>query len=290
MRWPADMYLEGSDQHRGWFQSSLSTSVAAFDEAPYKSVLTHGFVVDGEGRKMSKSLGNVIGPAEVIRQYGADILRMWVASAEYRGDIRVSQEILQQLADAYRRIRNTARFILGNLSDFDPDKNQVAYADLCEIDRWVLDQLVLLSERVRSAYRRYEFHIVYHSIHHFCAVDLGGFYLDVLKDRLYCDPPQGRKRRSAQTAMYHTLMELVRLLAPILVFTADEIWQHLPKPASEEESVHLSRWQKLPPEFENPELRPKWSTLLEVRRQAAKALEDARTDKNWVVQMRRESQ
>ncbi|HHX01933.1 MAG TPA: isoleucine--tRNA ligase [Firmicutes bacterium] len=279
MRWPADMYLEGSDQHRGWFQSSLSTSVAAFDQAPYKSVLTHGFVVDGEGRKMSKSLGNVIGPAEVIKKFGADILRMWVASAEYRGDIRVSQEILQQLADAYRRIRNTARFIIGNLNDFDPEQDLVAYEDLCEIDQWALDQLVLLSERVRNAYRRYEFHIVYHSVHHFCAVDLGGFYLDVLKDRLYCDPPAGHKRCSAQTAMYHILMELVQLLAPILVFTADEIWQYMPKPASTAESVHLSRWQQLPRQFANPQIRSKWSTLLEVRRQAAKALEDARAEK-----------
>ncbi|MGB4616036.1 MAG: isoleucine--tRNA ligase, partial [Limnochordia bacterium] len=279
MRWPADMYLEGSDQHRGWFQSSLSTSVAAFNQAPYKSVLTHGFVVDGEGRKMSKSLGNVITPKEVIKEYGADIFRMWVASAEYRGDIRVSQEILQQLADAYRRIRNTARFILGNLSDFDPEKDLVAYEDLCEIDQWVLDQLAVLSDRVRGAYRRYEFHLVYHNVHHFCAVDLGGFYLDVLKDRLYCDLPQGRTRRSAQTAMYHILVELVKLVAPILVFTADEIWRHMPKPASAPESVHLSRWQTLPRQFENRALRDKWSTLLEVRRQVAKALEDARADK-----------
>jgi isoleucyl-tRNA synthetase len=279
MRWPADMYLEGSDQHRGWFQSSLSTSVAAFNQAPYKSVLTHGFVVDGEGRKMSKSLGNVITPKEVIKEYGADIFRMWVASAEYRGDIRVSQEILQQLADAYRRIRNTARFILGNLSDFDPEKDLVAYEDLCEIDQWVLDQLAVLSDRVRGAYRRYEFHLVYHTVHHFCAVDLGGFYLDVLKDRLYCDLPQGRTRRSAQTAMYHILVELVKLVAPILVFTADEIWRHMPKPASAPESVHLSRWQTLPRQFENRALRDKWSTLLEVRRQVAKALEDARADK-----------
>lgn len=279
LRWPADMYLEGSDQHRGWFQSSLSTSVAAYNQAPYKSVLTHGFVVDGEGKKMSKSLGNVVGPAEVISKYGADILRMWVASADYRGDIRVSPEILGQLSDAYRRIRNTARFILGNLSDFSPETDQVPYQELAEIDRWALDQLALLSERVKAAYRDYEFHVVFHNIHHFCAVDLGGFYLDVLKDRLYCDRPDGQKRRSAQTAMYIILLELVKLLAPITVFTADEIWQHLPKPENAAASVHLTRWESLPEHFRSPELRAKWDKLFEVRRKVTKALEDARAEK-----------
>ena len=279
LRWPADLYLEGSDQHRGWFQSSLSTSVAVFNEAPYKSVLTHGFVVDGEGKKMSKSLGNVVGPAEVIKQYGADILRMWVASADYRGDIRVSPEILRQLSDAYRRIRNTARFILGNLNDFSPETDQVPYQELEEIDRWALDQLVVLSGKVKKAYRDYEFHVVYHNIHHFCAVDLGGFYLDVLKDRLYCDQPNGKKRRSAQTAMYTILLELVKLLAPITVFTADEIWQHLPKPQSAPESVHLARWEELPDQYRDETLRNRWSKLLEVRRHVTKALEDARAEK-----------
>jgi len=279
LRWPADLYLEGSDQHRGWFQSSLSTSIAAYGQAPYQSVLTHGFVVDGEGRKMSKSLGNVVEPGEVTSKFGADILRMWVASSEYRGDIRVSPEILQQLSDAYRRIRNTARFILGNLYDFDPDKDQVPYEQLCEIDQWVLDQLYKLSKRVREAYRKYEFHVVYHSIYQFCSVELSGFYLDVLKDRLYCDLPTGLLRRSAQTAMYLLLTELTQLLAPVIVFTADEIWQHLPKAKEKAASIHLTRWTQLPDYYLNPQVAEKWAKLLEVKRVVAKALEDARNEK-----------
>lgn len=278
LQWPADLYLEGSDQHRGWFQSSLSTSIAAFEQAPYKSVLTHGFVVDGEGKKMSKSLGNFIEPEQIIKQYGADILRMWVASAEYRGDIRVSNDILKQLSEAYRRIRNTARFILGNLGDFDPAQHPVVYEQLTDLDKWALHQLSELSSQVRNAYDKYEFHTVYHRIHHFCSVDLGGFYLDVLKDRLYCDAKDGHKRRSAQTAMYIILQELVQLLAPITVFTADEIWQHIPGNKAAE-SVHLTRWQQLPVEYKNPALNQKWEKMLEVRRVVAKALEEARSNK-----------
>lgn len=277
LRWPADLYLEGSDQHRGWFQSSLSTSVAVTGQAPYKTVLTHGFVVDGDGRKMSKSLGNVMEPGKIIKQYGGDILRMWVASAEYRGDIRVSDDILKQMAEVYRRIRNTARFILGNLNDFSPETHMVDYQDLTELDKWALAKLAKLSERVKDAYRKYDFHLMYHSVHHFCAVELGGFYLDVLKDILYCDAPNSTRRRGAQTAMYHILVELVKLISPVLVFTADEIWQYLP--GVTEESVHLSRWDKLPTQWNAPELVAKWERLLEVRRVVAKALEHARSEK-----------
>ncbi len=277
LRWPADMYLEGSDQHRGWFQSSLSTSIAAFGEPPYRSVLTHGFVVTGDGTKMSKSLGNAVEPHEVTGKYGADILRLWVASAEYRGDVRVSEDILKQLAEAYRRIRNTARFILGNLADFSLEEFGVPYNELPELEQWVLAQLARLSQRVRQAYDRYEFHTVYHSLHHFCAVDLGGFYLDVRKDSLYCDAQNDRVRRAAQTVMYRILDELTQLMAPVLAFTAEEIWQGLPgRPC---ESVHLARWQPLPEEYHNESLSERWRVLLEVRRTVSKALEDARTEK-----------
>lgn len=277
LRWPADLYLEGSDQHRGWFQSSLSTSVAAFVQPPYKSVLTHGFVVDGDGKKMSKSLGNFIEPKSVIDQYGADILRMWVASSEYRGDIRVSTDILKQLSESYRRIRNTARFIIGNLQDFDPERDTVPYSELTELDRWALHQLAVLSKKVRQAYRKYEFHTVYHSVYQFCSVELGGFYLDVLKDRLYCDFPQGKKRRSSQTAMYAILVELVKLIAPVLVFTAEEIWQHIPE--AEAESIHFTKWSELPEDYYNESLSCKWSDLLTVRHLVSKALENARSEK-----------
>ncbi len=282
LRWPADLYLEGSDQHRGWFQSSLSTSIAAFGTAPYSSVLTHGFVVDGDGKKMSKSLGNVMEPEKVIKQYGADILRMWVTSTEYRGDIRISGDILKQLSEAYRRIRNTARFILGNLEDFDPALDSVAYSEMTELDKWALSQLSRLSKRVREAYKKYDFHVVYHSVYHFCSVDLGGFYLDVLKDRLYCDAKEGLVRRSSQTAMYVILKELVKLVAPMMVFTADEIWQHLPDDDSKrEECVHLSRWDDLPAEYTNGDIEQKWARLLEVRKLVAKGLEDARAAKKF---------
>ncbi len=278
LSWPADLYLEGSDQHRGWFQSSLSTSAAAYNQAPFKSVLTHGFVVDGEGKKMSKSLGNVMEPAKIIQRYGADILRMWVASSEYRADIRVSQDILKQLSDAYRRIRNTARFILGNISDFNPSVDGIRYENLTDIDQWVLHNLFVLSENVRQAYNKFEFHTVYHRIYQFCSVDLGGFYLDVLKDRLYCDSPAGVNRRSSQTAMHLVLVELVKLLAPMMVFTADEIWQYLPE-ANNIESVHLARWEQLPDVYYNVAIEKKWASVLEVRHLVTKALEEARGNK-----------
>ena len=279
LHWPADLYLEGSDQHRGWFQSSLSTAIAALDQAPYRAVLTHGFVVDGDGRKMSKSLGNVIDPAEVWEKYGADVLRMWVASAEYRGDVRISEDILGQLSEAYRRIRNTARFLLGNVSDFNPASDWVPYQDMEELDRWALLRLARLSDRVRSAYRSYDYHLVYHNVHHFCAVDLGGFYLDVLKDRLYCDAQSSHERRSAQTALCIILKELTQLIAPVFVLTGDEFWSHLPAGLRSEDSVHLTVWEDLPAEYRDSALESKWEELLKARRVAAKALEIARGEK-----------
>ena len=279
LSWPCDLYLEGSDQHRGWFQSSLSTSVATTGLPPYRAVLTHGMVVDGEGKKMSKSLGNVVSPDEVWDQYGADVLRLWVASAEFRGDVRISGDILKQLSDAYRRIRNTARFMLGNLHDFDPAVHSVAYEDMEEIDRWALMQLTKLSRRMRTAYEKCDFHIAYHDVHRFASVDLGGFYLDVLKDRLYCDQADSRARRSAQTAFLIILKELTQLLAPILVFTAEEIWEHLPEAVRTEQSVHHTTWQELPAEYWDPELDQHWDAFLEVRRVVSKGLELARGDK-----------
>lgn len=279
LAWPADLYLEGSDQHRGWFQSSLSTSVATTGQAPYRAVLTHGMVVDGDGKKMSKSIGNVVGPEEIWQQYGADVLRLWVASAEFRGDIRISSDILKQLSDAYRRIRNTARFILGNLYDFNPELQSVPYDQMEEIDRWALLQLSKLSRRMRTAYEKYEFHIAYHAAHQFCSVDLGGFYLDVLKDRLYCDGVDSKERRSAQSALLAIMKELTQLLAPILVFTAEEIWGYLPEQVRSDKSVHFSTWQELPKEYWDLDLDNSWSEFLEIRRVVSKGLELARADK-----------
>ena len=228
LRSPADLYLEGSDQHRGWFQSSLMTCVAMHDRAPYKAVLTHGFTVDAKGEKMSKSKGNVVRPQDVMKSLGADIIRLWVAATDYRGEMSVSDEILKRTADAYRRIRNTARFLLANLNGFDPAENAVAPAAMIELDRWVVDRALRLQEEIIEAYRGYQFHLIYQKIHNFCVVDLGGFYLDVIKDRQYTTQADGLPRRSCQTALYYVAEAMVRWLAPILSFTADEIWGHLP--------------------------------------------------------------
>lgn len=279
LSWPCDLYLEGSDQHRGWFQSSLSTSVATTGKAPYKAVLTHGMVVDGEGKKMSKSVGNVVGPEEVWKKYGADLLRLWVASAEFRGDIRISNDILKQLSEAYRRIRNTARFILGNLHDFDPTTNMVPFEEMEELDRWALMKLAKLSNRMKTAYEKYDFHIAYYAAHQFCSVDLGSFYLDVLKDRLYCDEANSKERRSVQTAFLIIIKELTQLLAPILTFTAEEIWDHIPQHVKNEKSVHFTTWEDLPEEYLDEELNDRWHEFLEIRRIVSKGLELARTDK-----------
>ncbi|WP_305042872.1 isoleucine--tRNA ligase [Geoalkalibacter sp.] len=274
---PADLYLEGSDQHRGWFHSSLLCAVGTRDQAPYKAVLTHGFVVDGAGKKMSKSMGNVISPEEVIKKYGAEILRLWVAAQDYRDDIRISQEILQRLSDAYRRIRNTARYILGNLHDFDPAADRVPLGDLLEIDRWALSRLEGLVKRVERSYEDYEFHVLYHAVHNFCAVDMSAFYLDVLKDRLYIKPPKSLARRSAQTAMYLILDALTRLIAPVLSFTADEIWVELP--GEREPSVHLAGFPRFEAGLIDAELEGRYEQLLKVRADVSKALELARNDK-----------
>ncbi len=278
-RWPADMYLEGSDQHRGWFHSSLLAAVGTRGRAPYRSVLTHGFVVDGDGKKMSKSLGNVVAPQEVIERYGAEILRLWVAAEDYRDDIRISEEILSRLAEGYRRIRNTCRYLLGNLYDFDPARDALLPGELQEIDRFILHRLQRLIERVRRAYEVYEFHLIYHGLHNFCAVDLSAFYLDILKDRVYTSAPRSVARRAAQTAMYEILDALVRLMAPVLCFTADEVWQLMPKKGGEPESVHLAELPAVRSDLLDDALETRWETLMSVRDEVLKALEVARKAK-----------
>jgi isoleucyl-tRNA synthetase len=279
LHWPADLYLEGSDQHRGWFHSSLLAAVGTRDHAPYRTVLTHGFVVDGFGRKMSKSVGNVIAPEEVIKRYGAEILRLWVAGEDYRDDIRISDEILQRLAEGYRRIRNTCRFLLGNLSDFDPERDRVSREAMELLDRWALQRLQGLVRRVRLAYQRFEFHKIYHAIHNFCVVDLSAFYLDVLKDRLYVSAAASRNRRSAQTALFDITVSLLRLMAPILVFTAEEVWQHLPAFPGKAASVHLTQLPEPVAAYEDEALQEWWARVLEVRSEVNRALELARIDK-----------
>ncbi|MFO7982174.1 MAG: isoleucine--tRNA ligase [Desulfuromonadales bacterium] len=274
---PADLYLEGSDQHRGWFHSSLLASVGTRGIAPYKAVLTHGFVVDGSGKKMSKSTGNVVAPEEVLKKYGGDILRLWVAAQDYRDDVRISPVILQRLSDAYRRIRNTARYILGNLKDFEPSADSVPESDLLEIDRWALSKLEGLVNRVEKSYEDYEFHVLYHAVHNFCTVEMSSFYLDVLKDRLYTAPEKSLARRSAQTAMAMILDALTRLLAPVLSFTAEEIWDHLP--GDREPSVHMARFPRFESSLLDMELEERYGKLLDVREDVSKALEEARNEK-----------
>lgn len=279
LSWPADLYLEGSDQHRGWFQSSLLTSVATKGTAPYKAVLTHGFVVDGDGRKMSKSVGNVVVPQEVINKYGADILRLWVASADYQADVRISNDILKQLSEVYRKIRNTFRYILGSVSDFNPNTDKVNYGDLLEIDRWALMRLEQVREKVTTAYEEYEFHLIYHTIHNFCTVDLSSIYLDILKDRVYTGSATSVERRAAQTVMYEILNTLVRLISPVLTFTSEEVWQHISKEEGMPESVQLTEWPVSHPEYLDATLEAKWANILAVRGEITKVLETARRNK-----------
>ncbi|MGB1581780.1 MAG: isoleucine--tRNA ligase, partial [Nevskiales bacterium] len=268
---PADLYLEGSDQHRGWFQSSLLTSVAMYERAPYKAVLTHGFTVDEQGRKMSKSQGNVVAPQSVVKQMGADVLRLWVSASDYRGEIAVSDELLKRTADAYRRIRNTLRFMLGNLHGFDPQAHRVAVDDMLALDRWAVARAAALQDEIRTAFDQFEFHKVYQKLHNFCVVDMGGFYLDVIKDRLYTTQADSRARRSAQTAMYELAHAIVRWIAPVLSFTADEIWQYLP--GAEGESVLLESWYTLP-EASSTDM--DWDTVIAVRNAVKKELEAQR--------------
>jgi len=278
LKFPADLYLEGSDQHRGWFNSSLSTSVAAYGKAPYSAVLTHGFLVDEKGRKMSKSMGNVIDPLQVIKEMGADILRLWVSSADYKNDLAASPRIMKQMTEAYRKIRNTLRFLLSNLNDFDPVKDKVAYQDLQEIDRWALLKLTKVIERVLQSYENYEFHWVYHTVHNFCAVELSALYMDIAKDRLYVEGQKSVQRRAAQTVLYETLNALVRLLAPILTFTAEEIWPYVPG-VSKDSMVQLADLPQVREEWLDEKLAEKWDKVLDLRTDVAKALEIARQEK-----------
>lgn len=277
--YPCDLYLEGSDQHRGWFHSSLLTSVAVNGHAPYKAVLTHGFTMDGEGRKMSKSVGNVVAPQDVINKYGADVMRLWISSVDYQGDVRLSDKIVKSMSDVYRKIRNTFRYLLGNLSDFDPKTDSVAYADMEELDRWVLLRMEQVKETVLKAYDDYEFHVMYHAVHNFCTVDLSAIYLDILKDRLYTEKADSKLRRSAQTAMYEILTTLVRLVAPVLCFTSEEVWQALPNKEEREWSVHMSDMPKVNEAYLDKALDEKWKKRLAVRSVAMKALEEARQAK-----------
>ncbi|MFZ0449379.1 MAG: isoleucine--tRNA ligase [Desulfatiglandaceae bacterium] len=275
---PSDLYLEGSDQHRGWFHSSLLCSVGTRNEAPYRNVLTHGFVVDGSGKAMHKSAGNVIAPGDLIKNYGAEILRLWVAGEDYRDNIRLSKEILQRLTEAYRRIRNTCRYLLGNLNEFDPAAEAVPYSDLHELDRWALNRLQELTERIQKAYEQFEFHLVYHNLHNFCVLDLSSFYLDIIKDRLYTSPPRSLARRSAQTAMHEILEVLVRLMAPVLSFTAEEIWQYMGGD-DRSPSVHTECFFTPRNEFRDPELSRRWEDIIGVRKETSRALELARKEK-----------
>ncbi|MCX7109485.1 MAG: isoleucine--tRNA ligase [Proteobacteria bacterium] len=273
LAFPADLYLEGSDQHRGWFQSSLLSSVAMNGVAPYRAVLTHGFTVDAQGKKMSKSKGNVVAPQKVVKNLGADVLRLWVAATDYRAEMSVSDEILKRTADVYRRLRNTARYLLANLNGFDPAQDLVAAEQLLPLDRWAVDRAWQLQEEVINAYATYQFNLVYQKVHHFCSVDLGSFYLDVTKDRQYTCKGGSLARRSAQTAMYHIAEALTRWLAPILSFTSDEIWRFLP--GDRPESVFLSTWYEgLHPLTESsPMNRGFWDFVLQVREAVSKELE-----------------
>jgi len=276
---PADLYLEGSDQHRGWFQSSLLASVGTRGRAPYKTVLTHGFVVDEKGRKMSKSVGNVIAPEKIIKQNGAEILRLWVASEDYRDDIKISDNIIRQLSDAYRKIRNTIRYLLGNINDFDPVSDRVEYAQLSEIDQWALSQLEQLKKRIIGAYGSFEFHSIFHSLLYFCTVTMSSFYLDILKDRLYTMPPSSPERRGAQTVLYEIADSVLRLMAPVLSFTAAEAWEHLPDDPAREEDVAFAAFPEPCEDWIKDDLDSKWDKLIKIRGELTKVLELARKDK-----------
>ncbi len=277
---PADLYLEGSDQHRGWFQSSLLSAVAMRGEAPYKSVLTHGFTVDAQGQKMSKSKGNIVAPQKVANSLGADILRLWVAATDYRGEMTVSDEILKRSADAYRRMRNTARFLLANINGFDPKQHALVPNEMLALDRWVLERARTLQDEVKAAYDSYEFHLIYQKVHNFCSGDLGGFYLDVVKDRQYTTQENSIARRSCQTAMYHIIEAMTRWLAPILSFTAEEIWGNIP--GERGESVFLETWYELPQQklsdetVEKETVQKFWDQVLDVRQVVKKELEQLR--------------
>lgn len=273
LQFPADVYFEGSDQHRGWFNSSLTTSVAMYGTAPYKTVLTHGYTVDAEGRKLSKSKGNYVALDKMVKQHGADILRLWVASTDYRHEVSISEEIIKRNADAYRRIRNTARFLLANLFDFDPTTNAVEPSKMLELDQWAVQRCQQLQQEILEAYEKYQFHIIYQKIHNFCAVDMGSFYLDLIKDRQYTTAKQSIARRSCQTAMYHIIQALTLWLAPVLSFTAEEIWQAIPGTSGE--SVFLKSWYQAWPELAPVDME-QWEQLHLIRDEVNKALEETR--------------
>ncbi len=277
LKFPADLYLEGSDQHRGWFQSSLLTSVAMNDVAPYKAVLTHGFTVDADGKKMSKSSGNVVAPQSIMKNLGADVLRLWVSATDYRGEMNVSDEILKRTSDGYRRLRNTARFLLSNINDFNPATDLVDAKDMLPLDRWVVDRAHQLQQDVINAYETYHFQHVYQKVHHFCAMDLGSFYLDIIKDRQYTAKSEGLARRSTQTAMYHVIEALARWLAPITSYTADEIWQHIPGQRSD--SIFLETWYEGLFQFDlKTEMdRAFWDQIMQVRTAVSKEIEQVRS-------------
>jgi isoleucyl-tRNA synthetase len=282
--WPADVYLEGPDQYRGWFHSSLLIAVGVRDKAPYRGVVTHGWTLDEQGRPMSKSLGNVVLPTEICDKWGADLLRLWVGSQEYQADVKMSDRVMTQLSEAYRKIRNTFRFALGNLSDFDPARDALPNAQLEEMDQWMLERAADLVKRCREWYACYEFHRIYHAIHDFCVVDLSAFYYDVLKDRLYTKAAKNKSRRSAQTAVWKITSALVRLAVPILVFTAEEIWRYFPKVAGEPDSVHMALFAE-EPELRTgiaPAKRDTWELLSRVRGEVLQALEVARNEKKLI--------
>jgi len=274
--WPADLYLEGSDQHRGWFQTSLITSVGAKGRAPYDAVLTHGFTVDEKGRKMSKSLGNVVDPQDVVKRFGADVLRLWVASTDFRIDMSASENILKQINEAYTKIRNTCRFLLSNLDDFDPKKDMLKYEELLEIDRFALLKFGRLVERIRKAYDEFEFHVVFHSIRHFSINDMSALYLDIVKDRLYCSAKSSKERRSSQTVMYIILTNIVKLFTPILTFTAEDIWRYVPQNNG---SVYLEDMPKGDPKWLDKNIEKKWDEILKVREDVYKEIELKRANK-----------
>ena len=277
LRYPADLYFEGSDQHRGWFQSSLLTAVAINGDAPYKQVLTHGFTVDANGEKMAKSKGNVVAPQKVTSTMGADILRLWIAATDYRNEITVSDENFKRTADSYRRIRNTARFLLSNMSGFDPGEHLVAFEDMLVLDRWAVDAALRLQQDIVAAYESYQFHVIYQKLHNFCIVELGGFYLDIIKDRQYTMQADSRGRRSAQTALYHIVRAMVRWLAPITSFTADELWQYIP--GEKESSVFLSQWYDGLQSLDDADMGPDyWAMLMAVKTAVNRELETQRND------------
>ena len=276
LNWPADLYMEGADQFRGWFQSSLLTCVATQGVAPYKGVLCHGWVVDEQGKQMHKSAGNGVEPSEIIRDYGADIVRLWVASSDYTVDVRAGKNIFKQLSEAYRKMRNTARFMLGNIGDFNPATDMVAEDQLFEIDRWALKSCNSLTANVRAAYDNYDFSRAYHAIYNFCVIDMSNFYMDVIKDRLYCADEHAR--RCAQTALYRILVDFTKLVAPILCFTAQEIWSYIPKLEGMQEYVC---WERMPEakSDEDAAFDAKWAKIIAVRDDVKKVLEQARADK-----------